>query len=611
MIRFRSLHVEGFGSFIYPFDFTFASSGLNLIKGHTGAGKTTLFSTLAWAGYGQTLKSNGTVETWPHLRPKSWRGTVVDFTFTKDEVEYRIIRFKDFKGEYEDLGKGQDRLVLFVDGKEFKKFKDKNDLKAKVQAIFGVSFNLFKTSVLFGQKMKRLMEEDGTTKKTLFEEAFEASFINNVKDKVANQIKERDSDLKLLNSNLEGLGRERTEVKNSIERTKGLLKSALEGQANAQDKRRVEIFNLKSLIKSTQDQLKTYGDWEKEMKNPVPELDKLSAELLKVTKLVTKFEQMRDDLKKKIDKAEEALKKAGKTDICPMCGQAFTKAGYKAHKEDLSLEISTAKVSLIETNLALIGHYKTQSSLTKQVTTCKQLEVEYNKLENTKSTCQYLDGQLVEHNKSLRKLRDTPIDDGQVMVTNLEKSMKVLKSKRKVLNQGIKDVEGNIEREEKENNINKWLVNTPLSNSGLKAYIFSYKLQALNDRLSYYSQFIGFEAKFVVDMASARKDVIAQITTKGNTVAFSDLSGGQSQLVNVAVAFATHDIVVGEDKFNMLILDEIFENLDEENVDIVSELITAKTGKKVVYLITHNKDFTPTGASVLEFELKRGATIQS
>ena len=609
MISFTSIHVEGFGSFIQPFDFTFANEGLHLIKGNNGAGKTTLFSALAWAIYKQTLKNKGTVETWPSLRDKSFMGTVVDLVFQKEETIYRVIRFKDYRAEYETFGKGADRLILLVNGSEFKKFKDKNDLNNKVLEIMGVSFKLFKTSVLFGQKIKRLMEEDGSTKKELFEEAFDASFINPIKAKLEDSLKDKESSLKVLYAGIDGLNRELKAVRDNITTTTELLETALENQSTAKAKLKAEIFSTKQLIKETQDQLNTLGDWEAPVENPtnIYKLTKLEYEA--TTKKVNKFTEMRGDLKKTIEKAEADLEKATKSKVCPTCGQKFTADGHRDHVNDLTLLISTSKQQLADTNKALNGQLKQQSSILKTLDAYKLQVDKFEKLEDTKSQGEFLKKALEKHKKTLKSLKEKPEEDNTNMVASLEKSLEQYKIRRAELKKAIAKKDKEIAHEEKQRDIDKWLITTPLSNSGLKAYIFSYKLGALNDRLSYYSQFIGFKPSFSVDMASARKDIVAQITRGDEVVPFDDLSGGQGQLVNVATAFATHDIVVGDSAFNILILDEIFENLDENNIDIVTDLIAAKTGKKVVYLITHHKDFTPTGACVLEFALKKGCTV--
>jgi DNA repair exonuclease SbcCD ATPase subunit len=81
-------------------------------------------------------------------------------------------------------------------------------------------------------------------------------------------------------------------------------------------------------------------------------------------------------------------------------------------------------------------------------------------------------------------------------------------------------------------------------------------------------------------------------------VPYEDLSGGQGQLVNIAIAFAIHDVVAA-DNVNLLILDEVFESLSSGNVEIVSSVISDKSADKSLFLITHQQDFTPQGAKVM------------
>jgi DNA repair exonuclease SbcCD ATPase subunit len=91
-------------------------------------------------------------------------------------------------------------------------------------------------------------------------------------------------------------------------------------------------------------------------------------------------------------------------------------------------------------------------------------------------------------------------------------------------------------------------------------------------------------------------------------IPYEDLSGGQSQLIHVAIAFAISDVVDGENGCNLLILDEIFEHLSSENVDLISELIMMKSQNKSVHLITHLEKFNPVNSRIIRLGLVKGKT---
>lgn len=617
MIKFKDIYIEGFGSIVNPLSFKFAEDGLTLIKGENGSGKTTLFSALGWVLYGQPIKKDSSIEPWEHTRGKNYRGTVVDLKFTKGKDSYRVIRFNDFKGDYGTFTKGKSRLILVINGEEFLKFQDKKDLNSKVKDILGLSFPLFKTSVLFGQKVKRLMEEDGTSKKELFEEAFDITFIAKAKEKAV-------IEHKALYFEIAGVSRE-------IESLNSEIKTQLSLITNTQDSINSWQENLKTELKgyrATKRELKAdIDEAEKELgKLELPKLTPEEKALVKdldvnISKLSHKHSSLLEDKGRFISMVESAVKtlkdsttkldKAKASKKCPTCGQLFTPEGHKDHISDLGWAIAQAKNSKKEANLALYGVDKKIASAKLELDNLTKLRKKKDSLDSIKSTIESqvksLD-RLYKEMKSL-KLKISDLSKGKpVMVENWENTLKEANLKLEELQKYHRSKKAVYDRLEIESKFYEWAIDTQLSNSGLKSFIFSIKLQALNDRLNYYSQYIGFRPRFEVNRESARKDIVTLITYRGKTVPYNDLSAGQQQLVNVATAFATHDVVVGDSKFNLLILDEIFENLSSRNIDIVSDLVMAKTAGKVVYMITHLSDFVPTGAKVLEFELKDNVT---
>lgn len=92
-------------------------------------------------------------------------------------------------------------------------------------------------------------------------------------------------------------------------------------------------------------------------------------------------------------------------------------------------------------------------------------------------------------------------------------------------------------------------------------------------------------------MESSNKTLNAIVIKGEDIVMYNDLSGGQTQLVDLAIAFSIHDIVSNKVECNVLLMDEVFENLDKENIQIVNELISLKTKDKAVHLMTHNEQF--------------------
>src|SRR5690606_36752865 len=138
----------------------------------------------------------------------------------------------------------------------------------------------------------------------------------------------------------------------------------------------------------------------------------------------------------------------------------------------------------------------------------------------------------------------------------------------------------------------EWVINDPLSNRGLKAYIFNSLLSNITDRSKYYSRYSGISLNLGIDLNSSNKTLTADILIGDKIRPYVSLSGGQKQLANITLSLAIHDIVCQEANLNILFFDEIFENLDRDNIQIVSELISQMGRDKSLHLITHRTEFT-------------------
>ena len=220
----------------------------------------------------------------------------------------------------------------------------------------------------------------------------------------------------------------------------------------------------------------------------------------------------------------------------------------------------------------------------------------------------------IKHNKKLKKSLESDLGDTEEELSQLnyeykkEKKVKLeIKSdkfleKTQQVELKIKKLNRSIKKLEIEDNLLEWLIKDPLSNSGIKAYIFNSLLSKVNYRLEEYSELLGFNIEFGIDMDSNSKDFYQMIYKNDLIIPYSDLSGGQKQLVDTSVALAIHDVISSIRPTNILFLDEPFEGLDNESVELISEIITHKAKKQCLFLITH-LPFNPTNSSTIHFSI--------
>lgn len=610
MLNFKSLYIEGFGSLLGPFTFDMEGHGITIIRGKNGAGKTSKLSALSWCCYGKTLKDKSSVEPWDHIQNKNYQGTKVQVNLLKGDDEIEIIRCNNYKGKVEG-SKGGNRIILKLNGDVQKQYRNKGDTQKAIVDILGLSFELFRNSILFGQKMKRIIEESGPKQKEVFDEAFEVSYINAAKDNANKDYKTKKDDLTAAQHMVDVLS-------GKIESEKELYKQSKESYNNFKELKDKE---LKQLELDKADYEDGFSDHKNKKKGFEKKLAKLSSKKPKYDKdahynaevaLIEANDKLKE-VKRQIEnnKKEIKLQKDNKRNIplnCNTCGATLDAKKIKATKAtiqkalddayqnetDLELDLTFANKKVEELTKAVNKHEKAELKAVKFKEKVKGLK---NSIDNAKSFAKsYLDNiQKVQSKITNVKSRKLPNKPSKSKIKKLRKEVKPHKEAVRVLSDEIE--------------LLTWLIKDPLSNSGLKNFIFNSMLDDVNHILYSYSSTLGFEVEFGIDIETSRKDFYSLISKDGNIIQFNDLSGGQQQLVNIAIAFAIHELVNKSHPINVLYLDEVFESLDEHNIEIVTELIQQKAQSKSIYLITHNPSFNPPNAKEIFLKLsKKGET---
>lgn len=566
MIQFGNIIIEGFCSIPY-IELNLGSNGITVIRGATGEGKTTILSALVWGVYGKNLKGKSDVNTWEKYRPKNYNGTKVEIYFGKDGKTHKITRCLKYKGEVNGA-KGKDRLIYEIDAVEVSE-KDKGEIQALINADLGMSYSLFMNSILFGQGMKRLIQESSSYKKDLFEEIFELEYISKARDiakgyytealREYNEISQKYSSSK--------------EKKQSIQRMLDDLKK----QAN-------HVKNdLSSRVKVLEKKLSllTKAKKENELKETVTYKNHIEQ----------RIQEARDNQKELLNKINDAKKKTR-----------------------VSLE------EFIGVIIKLLKRGDIKNSLKRLM----EVKKAFGDIERLQDKCSKLADKISNYRDKLEELRDQEYEANKVQrdidLTHVE-IKKLLSEKRAGVNLGLikkyktqlstisdklQSIESEMEEKRAKVDNYKWVMDDPLGNRGIKAFLFESSLDILNETLESYSEVLGFSILFYVDIQGVKKDFNTQIIMDGIEVSYEELSGGQKTLVNLAMAFAMNEVMTKAKGINIAFLDEVFENLSSEYVDLVIGLIRKIYKDKTLYLISHHESLPIPNARVLTVTRERG-----
>ena len=181
MLKFIRIIIEGFASYEGYNELDLCPNSAVVIKAPNGSGKSTIFSSLVWCLYGKTIKGVSDVNTKKKYRTKEYKGTRVCTYFQKEGDVYMVTRCQYYTGNLEDGTKGRDRLQI-IKNAEVVDIKSKPRLQEYLVQELGLSYPLFMNSIMFGQGMKKLIQETNSDKKKIFEEVFNLNYLNIAKN---------------------------------------------------------------------------------------------------------------------------------------------------------------------------------------------------------------------------------------------------------------------------------------------------------------------------------------------------------------------------------------------------------------------------------------------
>jgi DNA repair exonuclease SbcCD ATPase subunit len=616
--------------------------GVILVKGANGAGKTTMFSALCWVLYRVNLNdtNNDAVQTWEHLRPDDYRGTRVVLDFKVGDYDYRIARHINFKGTTLGL-KGGSKLMIFKKHTEEDAFdqshmigeeQHKKDQQGYIERLVGLDSRMFLNSVLFGQRMSRLVSASNDEKRKLFDTLFELDFVELAKERAKEAKVTLEQSMSKLESRLAVLENQTASLREQYDRDKELLENF-----DVEKKKRVaavkqELDEVKQELKEADKEVKAL-----EKKQPKDGDDK------KLEKLQEAVE--RDELYLKKDKEtlnnataryEKAVRehntslqksarleqeKAEVSDTCPTCEQPIQASKLKKVKAALDKQIKDED--------------KVQKAMEEEKNQALQEQAEAEqKVETTK-------GVLADSEKALKEYKDSKAGEQEAVFAlrakkgerdRLEASKDKIEARLKEekaaeppkvdLNKTITQINDNVAETKKldkdlaakqeELERVQWWITKGFGSGGIKAFVFNAMLNQLNEYVKKYASRLGYRVKFTVDMESARKSFITRCYKGDREVDYADFSGGQKQRVDVCLAFAMHDLVSSTRSLSILVMDEIFEGLDDEGIETVFDLIRVKAGDGAgVYVITHSTMIDSLNAKTvwIEQDMETEATL--
>jgi len=149
------------------------------------------------------------------------------------------------------------------------------------------------------------------------------------------------------------------------------------------------------------------------------------------------------------------------------------------------------------------------------------------------------------------------------------------------------------------------------SSTGIPSMLIDEAVPFMNQKVAYYLDLIT-NGRYIVSfdtMAETKagefRDKIAVRVVDTYTRANSrvQLSGGQTRIIDIATILTLGDLQasIQDVKFNILLFDEIFDSLDDENIGYVSKVLSKLKIGRAIYIISHTHQEQVEADEVLAF----------
>jgi len=598
-IYFDKIKIHNFLS-IGDIELDYKNDGFNLISGinkcaddnanSNGAGKSSLFDALSWVLTGQTTRGIKDVKN-IYLND----GTFVELSFKLNNDNYKLLRSKDSK-EYKT------NLRIFINDED-KSGKGIRDSEAKLKELLpDLDINLINSIVILGQGLPgKFTNNTPSGRKEILEKLTKSDFmINDLKERIANRQRSLNQLIRIREDNITEDNALMSVYKDNLER----LQRDLYNLPNVEDLHR-ELEDIRHKLKSINKELgdievKHASKYSYQQQKKDEKIELFNKKQAEIDSIKAKGQDVVDEIQKKIlteQISSKNLKQKIKElesikDICPTCGQKLVGV-EKPDTGEYKAALADSEKSLSYLNELYLN---TIRPLNESIAKCKEYwDNEIGILDKELAQCNSELNSITSKREQLQSdekgyyFREQSL---HLQIDNFESNKAKIIEDIKNEQQAIKENEyeilyNNTEKDnltQRLNIVNKmWTYAT----RDFRTVLLNNIIEFINKKCKEYCKllFSTDNIEFIGDNNS--------ISIYYNQKPYENLSGGEKQKIDIIVQFAIRDMLCKYCDFssNILVLDEIFDNLDSQGCFNVIDLITQEL-KDVssIYIISHHSN---------------------
>ncbi len=578
-----------------------------------GAGKSSIVEAIYWCLFGETLRNIRSADGVVNKKIKKDCGVVLEIQ--EEETSYRIARYRKHT-------KHKNNLYLYINDVD-SRGKDNRETQKFIESVIGMDKMAFANSVVFGQghskNLKRFSEMTDSEKKETLEKILNLEVFVRSYDFVKENIKALEVARIASERRAEELS---IRVSSTEEKVTHAFKKAAEFDAErdaeigaVEDKKQSALDLISALegrvsslsVESVEDVEQSISDCEEFLSSQVEEKRRINERFLEKRSedLVVKrgIERDIEDRERKIASLTD---ESNAGEECELCGSVvkaetlhFVKEGHLFNIEDMRHSVKTVasridkltkgykkKVSTIDDNI---------SEIKKIISDQKSRLKEVEKIKNKRTEMLFS----IKAKKELVQSYEESLSRLSVADNVWEKTAEEYGKELVQLEKDVKSFEAEVAKIDADLSYYSFW-KSAFSRTGIRSYLLDKIVPFLNDRVGHYLDILtdgGIEAKFstVKELSSGekRENFNLEISNRNAADSYEGNSGGEKRRVDLGVALGFNDFISSRSgkRFNLLVLDEVFEGVDADGLYYVIKVLEDIARRKSsVFVITHRDE---------------------
>lgn len=549
-----------------------------------GSGKSSVFNGICYALIGETVQgiSSGIENIFGDTEDCR-----VELTLNVDDDELKIIRIKTPKPD----------LKLYLNGDDISGKGLRETSKILLDYIPCLTSELVASIVILGQGLpykfskdkparRKEVLENLTNSNAMIETIREKldlreTELKHRRDEIQTNIATNSAKLDVYQERLHKIELDINDFKSADKIDVNTTRENITNNNSTIDTLTTELNTVISDISNTTKNIKDYNS-----ENLIKKNDLLKSSREEILELNKKLSNLSAE-KKLLDKEVKRLADLVSKGICPTCGQSVS--------EEISLDLSTNEneINNLVTNISSL-----ESELKLAETNQKKISDEFDKnslikLNELSDVLSTLNKKQTDLNKKISELSNANsiLNYDLKKALDSEEKIKSLSTEKETVNKSIESLKSELVEYNKINddlNARLDLVQfmTTKAKREFRGILLSNLINHLNSKIRKYSTIVFNNNLMKVELNGNNIDIIYCDKL------YENLSGGEKQKLDIIIQLALRSVLsdtIGIHS-NILVLDEIFDNLDKTGCDDIMKLVSSLSDISSIFIISHHTD---------------------